>query len=354
VAVLADTFSPLFDRVDARTSKLYRNAGGHFVEVPTALPAGSSYLAPLADFDGDGRVDLLLTEEFGELTGGNHLYRNAGAGDGWVAWQDVSANSSVVWPYAPMGAALLDFDADGLPDVYLTNLWNAQPGGEVLLHNRSGMRFDAVTPDTHAITMSLDPVRTASWGAAAFDLENDGDDDLYVVYGHLEAADDFDFAPSAYPPLRPNQPNALLRNTGGTFELLSGTCAEEQGRGRGVAAGDLDGDGCVDLYVVNENGVARQLRNRCQNAGNALELRLVGTHSNRDAIGAQVTVTVGDRTQVKWVLGGSTSVFSAPPKRLHFGLGAAAVADEVRIRWPSGAEQTFDGIAAGTRVMEEP
>lgn len=349
IAVLADGFSPLENKIDARASHLYRNDGTRFVEVATPFPAGSSYIAPLVDLDDDGRVDLLLTEEFGELTGGNHLYRNQG---GW-SFEDVSAGSPIVWPYAPMGAAVLDLDADGHPDLFMTNLWNAQPGGEVLVRNAGQMSFSVASTDAHAITMSLDPARTASWGTVAFDLENDGDDDLYVVYGHLEAADDFDFAPSAYPPLRTGQPNALLRNTGGAFELTGGTCAEEQGRGRGVAAGDLDGDGCLDLYVVNEEGPARQLRNRCDKAGRLLELRLTGTHGNRDAVGAKVQVTAGGRTQVKWVLAGSTSVFSAPPKRLYFGLGNDDSAT-VKIRWPDGVEQTIDGAPVGVLTVEEP
>lgn len=351
VANLAESFDPYGDIVPGR-SVLYRNRGdGTFEDVSASLglPDGSSYLGLMFDADGDGAMDLLATQEFGTTVLANTLLRNPGKSGG--SWVDISAEAGVAAPRSVMGAAVLDLEADGSPDVFLTNLWGEDPGREVLLHSEGPGRFADVAAEIGAYAAearvgSDRPARTVSWGAAAIDVDNDGDDDLYTVYGQMVPARDFTLGGSAYPPARAGQPNALLRNDGGAFTILSGTCAEEAGRGRGVVSGDVDGDGCEDIYVVNQGGPSRLLHNRCSGAGRSFEIILTGTRSNRDAVGARVTITAGGRTQVKYVVSG-TSVHSAQPNRIHVGLGGAARAETVSVRWPRGATQVVHDLAAG-------
>lgn len=360
VGNLAEDFHPARGATPTR-SRLYRSRGdGTFEDAstsfgPAGLPEGSSYAGLLFDLDQDGFSDLLLTEEFGP---GNRLFRGGGR-PGAPAWEDISEAAGVSLPAAVMGVALLDLEDDGLPDLFLTNLWGEPPGREALLQNLGGGRFADVSAERGAFAMEgvVDPgvaTRTVSWAAVTLDIENDADEDLYVVYGQFLPTEDLPLNGSSYPPMRPGQENALLRDDGGAFTLLEGTCAEEAGRGRGAVAGDVNGDGCVDLYVVNQDGAARLLRNRCDDAGRSLELELVGTRSNRDGIGARITVIAGGVTQERFVASG-TGVHSSGPKRVHVGLGPATEADEVRVRWPSGAMQMLRSLAAGRRhTVVEP
>lgn len=356
-------FHPIRENPAPARSRIFRNVGGvRFVDVsgkvaPEGLPLGSSFLGTLADLDGDGDVDVLLTEEFGDHASANHVLKNAGPdGAGWVRLEMVETETGAELPYAAMGVAVLDVDGDALPDLFLSNLATDTPEREVLLHNDGHLHFTDVAGARGAYAMSVAGTpwfgrRTSSWGPIAFDLENDGDDDLFVVYGAWTAGPDYDLDGSIYTPMSEGQPDALLRNDRGRFSVLAGTCVEGAGRGRGVVAGDVDGDGCIDLYVVNQDGPARLYRRRCEGVGRSIAVKLRGTRSNRDGIGAAVTITAGGSRQTKWVLGGSTSVHSSQPKRLHFGVGDAPSIDAIHVRWPSGVEQEVGASEAG-RIVE--
>ena len=195
---------------------------------------------------------------------------------------------------------------------------------------------------------------SVGWGTAFFDYDNDGDQDLYLAAGYLDTDPDTN-------PVQ--QPNALFRNEGdGTFTDLPpwASGANDTGFGRGAAYGDFDGDGCLDLYVVNigefegRPGVAKLFRNNCASGNKWLMVRAVGTLSNRDGIGATITVSAAGSTQRRTVTAGSSQM-SQNMLAAHFGLGAVVRVDTLTVRWPSGRSQTLTDVAANqVLVVTEP
>ena len=133
-------------------------------------------------------------------------------------------------------------------------------------------------------------------------------------------------------------------DTNTSFTMLEGTGTEDHGSSRGVGAGDFNQDGCVDLFVVNQNAPARLLLNRCSDVGSALVVDLEGTVSNRDAVGAMVTLEAGGSAQNKFVTAGSTSVHSAQPFELHFGVGDATMVTRLTVTWPTGMQEVFENL----------
>lgn len=345
--------------LDPVPSSLYLNRGdGVFEESSATLKAGTkleraSFISPLVDLNGDGRVDLVGFHEFSDSI----LWANVTMGAEGAAgprWR-LRADAGVEVADAPMGVAVLDIDGNGLMDLATSSLWGNGPSREVFLENRGNFRFEDTAGERQAFAMipgrHTRVVRAASWGVASLDVENDGDEDLYFAYGRLDDVRSRRFRPFSVA----GQPNALLLNDGaGRFALAEGACVEEHGQSRGVARGDVDADGCVDLLVQNQEGSSRLFRNRCADSGAYVELRLRGTRSARDAIGAQVTVTAAGRSQTKQVVAGSRGVHSSSPKRLHFGLGEAERVERVEIAWPSGQTQVLRDLIPGAllRITE--
>jgi enediyne biosynthesis protein E4 len=318
---------------------LYRNNGdGTFSDVTN--PAGiaratKSYCltATAADFDNDGWPDIYVacdsTYSLLFMNNRDGTFREEGLIRGIALNEDGMEQ-------AGMGIAVGDFNLDGNLDIFKTHF---SDDTNALYKNNGSANFEDLT------TLAGLGVETRyiGWGAGIVDLDNDGNPDLFYVTGNVYP--EIERAFSTYPL---KTPRVVFRNLGnGKFEEL----IEEAGSGivaahssRGCAFGDFDNDGDIDILVVNLNEAPSLLRNDTDSKNHWLKVKLVGTKSNRSAIGARVLAKYGTKQQAQEVASQS-SFFSANDLRLHFGLGAAAFAD-LEVRWPSGLKQIFKNVKA--------
>ena len=314
-------------RFPAQDDHLFRNNGdGTFNDVAANagldVPDGRGLGLAIADFDDDGRLDLFVANDAVP----DFLFRNLGA----LRFEEIGRASGAAFDgagvaTASMGVVADDLDGDGRLDLLHTNFRNEL---NTLLHNLGGGLFaDATT------SSGLAPSRSVTgFGAVALDGDNDGTLDLFVANGHVDDQPWLD-QPMAQAP-------QWFEGVGsGRFELAKpeevGPYFERRVVGRGVAVGDLDNDGLVDLVVVHRESPASLLRNTTPNPGHWLGVRLVGTESAATPVGAVVNCRAGGRTFHRRLISGSSYLAASDP-RLHFGLGPAAVVDELEIRWPSG------------------
>ena len=323
----------------ANVTPLLGDTSGPSPGGPVGNVYGAGFQPAWVDFDDDGDLDLYVVNDFGREIQPNVLWRNDGAGaDGLWRFTDVSKVSGAQVHMDGMGLAVGDYDLDGHLDFYLTNI-----NANVLLRNGNDQkRFIGAASEAGAAIGLLGRKPRISWGAMFLDHDNDGDEDLYVVSGYLDAPT---------PINSKEQPNALLRNEGdGTFIDVSAVSgADDLGIGRGGAFLDFDNDGCLDLVVANYGQRAKLFRNLCDSGNNWLIVDARGTTSNRDGIGARITVVAGDTSQIREISAGSSSM-GQNMLEAHFGLGSAAVADSVTIRWPSGKVQTITGVSLDQRL----
>ena len=248
-----------------------------------------------------------------------------------------------------MGVVAADLDNDADLDFFITHL-----SGETntIYRNLGGETgFEDATAATGVGAPSLP---WTGFGTAAFDAELDGDLDLVVVNGRVSRAD-----PPAGVKIKPPwdeyaEPNLFQVSDGaGRFTLaceMAREFCEPLEITRGLAVGDIDSDGDIDLVISNIQGPARMYRNDAPQKGHWLIVRAVDPRLKREAIGAQVTVTCAGRKWVGTVQAGS-SYLSHSDTRLHFGLGDCAAVDQIEVRWPDGLAERFDGTPAD-RVME--
>jgi len=235
-----------------------------------------------------------------------------------------------------MGTAFGDADGDGRLDLVVTN---HETEMHSLFRNPGGGAFADVTAASGVGRATL---RYVGFGVVFADYDNDADLDLSIVNGHV--IDNIAMFRSG---AKHAQPRLLLQNAGaGRFRDVSaqsgpGFAAEKVGRT--IVAGDIDNDGDLDFLVTNNGGPAELLRNDGGNRGNAVLLRLVGTASNRGAVGARVRATTGPRTQVREVTSGSSYLGQNDP-RVHVGLAAAGMIDRLDIRWPSGRTESMRDV----------
>jgi hypothetical protein len=209
-----------------------------------------------------------------------------------------------------------------------------------LYQNRAAQGFDQVSP---AAGLAKPTYPYVGWGAGVFDVDNDGWPDILISNGHVypQAGSIQGFGPY-------RQPILLFRNRRDrTFEdvTVASHLEEYQRSWRGVAFGDVDNDGRVDVLIADADGPPVLLLNRTPGRQHAVLFHLKGTKSNAAAIGARVTVTAGDLTQFNEVRGG-TSLFSQNDLRLHFGLGAHEKMDVVEVLWPSGKKDRYSNLGA--------
>ncbi len=323
---------------------LYRNNGnGTFTDV--SKQAGISELresygmtAIAADFNEDGWPDIYVacdsTPSLLLMNTGKGTFSEEGVLRGVALSEDGMEQ-------AGMGLGVGDYDLDGHLDIFKTHFAEDTNG---LYHNDGKGNFEDVTRaakigvETHYIC----------WGAGMVDLDNDGLPDLFMTTG------------SVYPQLEktlpqyPNKgPRVIFRNLGnGAFEELTaeaGPGVSDAHCSRGCAFGDFDNDGDVDILIVNLNEPPSLLRNDIRGNHHWLKVKLIGTRSNRSAIGTRVVAHYGTKKQAQEVLSQS-SFYSSNDPRLHFGLGSETIAD-IEIRWPSGLQEKLKGVAADQLIV---
>jgi enediyne biosynthesis protein E4 len=320
------------------TNLLYHNNGdGTFTDVSeksgiAAVTGRYSMTAAAADFDGDGWVDIYVATDSTAAI----LYHNNHDGTFTdVALESGSAFSEQGAAQAGMGVAVGDYNLDGLLDLVKTHFADDIPA---LYRNLGKGRFEDVAAQAGLGVQN----RFIQWGVGMPDLDNDGRPDIFYVTGNV-----YPEVEALLPQYPHRSPRIVFRNEGdGRFTevtALSGPGATTAQSSRGAAFGDFDNDGDIDVLIMNMNAPPSLLRNDYAGPNGWLEVALEGVRSNRMGLGATVLVTVNGRTQARAVLSQS-SYYSHDDRRLHFGLGTAAFADRVEVRWPSGQIDEFTHV----------
>jgi hypothetical protein len=317
---------------------LYHNLGnGKFADVTTQAgidksPGHYCLSVSTLDFNNDGWPDIYIACD----SAPSILYRNNGDG----TFTDVAIASGVAFnedgrEQAGMGSTIADYDGDGLPDIFKTNF---SDDTSTLYHNNGDGTFSDVTFATGVAANT----EFLGWGVMFFDFDNDGWPDLILSNGHVYPEVDTYKLGSSY-----EEPRLLYHNTGkGKFEDVSrssGPGISAPWAGRGLAVGDFWNNGKLSVLVANMNAHPSLLVNQVSYPNHWIGIKTVGTTSNRDGIGARVTIKAGSRTLVDEVRSGS-SYDSNSDMRLHFGLGPATRIDNVQVRWPGRQTEEFTGL----------
>ncbi|MFN3326546.1 MAG: CRTAC1 family protein [Bryobacteraceae bacterium] len=315
---------------EPRPNQIYRNLGsGRFEDVTRksgiGAHAGRGMSVAFADFDRDGLLDAFVTND----NMPNFLFRNLGSG----RFEETALLAGAALldhgkPVASMGVDFRDYDNDGFPDLSVTAL-----SGEtfpLFRHDGKGGFTDA----TFASRMASVTSRLAGWGNGFFDFNNDGWKDLFTANGHVnDLVEKFE----PYPYL---QPNAVFVNRNGKFED-SGcpALAEALKAHRGAAFADFDNDGKIDVVVTALGAPAELWRNVTETDNHWISLRLIGSRSNRDGIGAEVSLSGQTNLMTTAV-----SYASSSHDGVHFGLGSLETVPRIEVRWPSGRRQVLENV----------
>ncbi|HVO50256.1 MAG TPA: CRTAC1 family protein [Thermoanaerobaculia bacterium] len=313
---------------DGRWADVTEKAGLHF-------PDSKAMGLTVWDCDGDGRLDVFQANDHQP----NFLFRNIGRG----VFEDIAAAAGVAVNLDGVGtghmhASLGDVDGDGLLDVFVTDL-----SYQSLYRAIGPGRFEDVT-EKSGVRRLMDGAE--SWGGGLYDLDNDGAVDIFAANGGADT-------------LVLKKPTLLMNDGAGHFRDASagaGDYFEGKRSGRGVAFGDFDDDGRIDIVVshVDLKGTPALLKNVTANGNHWLGVALKPTRSPSEPAGALVKATAGGKTQVR-VYQRAQSYLSQNDPRLHFGLGKAAKVDTLEIRWPGGAVQTLRDVPADRYVtVTEP
>jgi hypothetical protein len=286
------------------------------------------------DYDNDGWPDLFVTND----SGPNLLYHNNRNGTfeevGILSGTALGSHGEV---FGNMAADFGDFDHDGKLDLVVTR-YSRQP---VSLYRNMGKDFVDIVAPAKIAQPTTAPVK---WGVGFGDFDNEGWLDILIANGNFSSLMDRLENQVTY-----REPMQLFRNLGDrTFADISEDSglndAPTQSR-RGTALGDINNDGNLDVVVFNANGPPSLFINETRNPGHWVLFHLIGTKSNRSAIGARVVVHTANMNQIREVRGGG-SYNSSNDMRLHFGLGSETKINKVEIAWPSGAKQEFHNVPA--------
>ncbi len=315
---------------------LYRNnADGTFTDI--TVEAGLNKKAKgcavaFSDFDGDGDQDFMIANDrFPKF-----LYENDGTGqfvergvEAGIAYDEQGDATG------GMAVGVDDYDGDGKPDAVITTmLFEHNP----LYKNLGGLKFEDVAKQTG---LSKDAHRNVAFGLSSVDIDNDGWRDIVITNGHVA-----DYIDAYSQSISSKQYRQVYRNKGeGHFDLITPECGDLYVKtlGRGLAYGDFDNDGRVDLVTNDAGERSRLYRNITANSNHWLRVKTIGTKSNRDGIGTKIYVTAGGRTQYQEVRAESGYMATNDPRSL-FGLGLAGHVDKVELRWPSGAVDVLKDV----------
>jgi enediyne biosynthesis protein E4 len=324
----------------------HNNKDGTFTEIAQKIglnKPGKGLGVAVADYDRDGHIDVFVAND----SMFEFLYHNKGDG----TFEEVALAAGVAVDqdgrtYAGMGVDFADYNNDGWSDIVVTDLANQR---YALYQNNGDGTFTYASQNIGVGQMTL---THSGWGVTFLDYDNDGWKDLLIAQGH-----DLDTIELNYPNLHYREPMLLARNTGRGFvdvSAESGSVFRLPWVARGMAIGDLDNDGRLDAVVTTNDGPAHILRNETSTQNHWILLKLVGHTSNRDAIGAEVTLLTGSGPQYATV-STAGSYLSASDKRVHFGVGQVRTIQKIEVRWPSGISQTLKDIPADQILqIDEP
>jgi len=334
-----------------RNLLFHNERNGTFTEVAAkagvADTTGRGLSAAWADFDGDGWLDLYVANDQSD----NAFFRNLGDGK----FADISHAARVADYRSAMGIAVGDWDNDGAQDLFLTH-WIAQENA--LYTNQLSEAKKRLTggdvsklafmDEADRVGLGQSTLDFVGWATSFIDYDDDGKVDLFMVNGStLQDRSD----PTRLVPMR----DQLFWNQGrgaGFFDVspVAGSTFAKEFVGRGAAFADYDNDGDEDVFIVNHDGPGILLRNDGGNRNHWLQVEVRGTKSNRQGIGATVRVVLGDTVQTRQI-GAQSSYLSQNSLIETFGLGSAARADRVQVRWPGGGSVTRVDVAANQRLL---
>ena len=317
---------------------LYHNNGdGTFTDVTHQAgvyqPEGRDMGVTSCDLDNDGDWDIFVPNDAME----NYLYRNNGDGTFTdIAPQTATGFGQSGEATSAMSGEFGDIDLDGFVDIIVPDL-----AYSCLYKNTGAGYFEEMSA---RMGLAAACGQYTSWSGNFFDFDHDGYGDLFISNGHPHR-------------LIGQEDLLLINNSGNRFINVShelGADFQDKFVSRGSAAGDFDDDGDMDLLVLNLNNRPRLLRNDGGNKKNWIMIHLIGTRSNRDAIGSKIQLTTGNKTQTRWRVS-SSGYLSQSDYRAHFGLGDHTQVDQIEIRWPTGKVQTLKDVKANQVItVKEP
>jgi len=338
------------DNFKGVTNILYRNNGdGTFTDVSQqagiADPNGKGLGVAFADYDGDGWTDIYVANDSVMC----FLYHNKGNG----TFEEVALTAGAGYnedgkPYAGMGVDFADYDNDGLPDIFVTNLSQET----YALYRNIGRGSFQYATNHSGVGHASRPY--SGWSTKFIDYDNDGWKDIFVTQGHV-----LDTIGLTAPNLQYQQPPMLLHNNNGNFTRVppaaAGAAFSIAKTGRGAAFGDMDNDGYIDAVVSNIGQAPTILRNTSDKRNHWLTMRFEGKRANRDGIGCRVKITMQPGRSQYYEVQTASGYLSASDRRLVIGLGSETVVPQIEIRWPGGRAQTLTRVKADRiLVVQEP